>query len=95
MYFIDGPPRCVIISGLTYRTGDEGRTMVTAGPMARYTEDLIPLFKVLLGEKTNQLQLDQQVNIKDLNVYFIFETGDPKCSSIRPEMCDAFSRYAS
>lgn len=85
-------PDLISTKGLTYRKGDEGRTMVTAGPMARYAEDLIPLYKVLLGDKVSRLKLDEKVDVGNLDVYFVFESGDPKCSTIRHEMCEMFAR---
>lgn len=85
-------PDLISTKGLTYRKGDEGRTMVTAGVLARYAEELAPLYKVLLGDKVGRLKLDEKVDVGNVDVYFVFESGDPKCSTIRSEMCEAFAR---
>lgn len=48
--------------GLTKRTGLEGNTMVTAGPMCRYAQDLLPFLQVLVGNNISRLQLDAEVH---------------------------------
>lgn len=55
-------PGLIDTKGMTYRTGEEERTMVTAGPMARHTEDLIPLLRLLLGQNVSKLKLDTEVS---------------------------------
>jgi fatty acid amide hydrolase 2 len=47
--------------GLSKRTGQERNTMVTAGPMSRYAQDLLPFLKVLVGNNISQLQLNAEV----------------------------------
>jgi fatty acid amide hydrolase 2 len=79
---------CNLIStnGLTYRTGKEKETMVVAGPMTKYSEDIIPMFKVLLGENVSKLKLDENVNLKDIKVYYVTDPKDPLVSPMREEM---------
>ncbi len=33
------------------------------GPLCRCADDLVPIFKVILGEKAEKLKLDQQVQV--------------------------------
>lgn len=56
--------------------------MVQAGPMTRHAEDLLPLLKILVGEKCSLLKLDTPVKMKNLKVYYIEENRDIKCSSV-------------
>lgn len=61
--------------------------MVSVGPMAKYAEDILPIFKVLLSESgLKKLKLDEEVNIKKLNVYYLLELNDPFASRERPEI---------
>lgn len=72
--------------GLTFRTGKEKNTMVVAGPMTKYSEDLIPFLKVLLGENSNRLKLDENVNLEKIRVFYVTDPKDPYVSPIREEM---------
>jgi hypothetical protein len=47
--------------GMGFRTGNEGDTMVTAGTMSRFAEDIKPFLKVLLAESAIKLRLDSKV----------------------------------
>uniref|UniRef100_T1GBS8 Amidase domain-containing protein n=1 Tax=Megaselia scalaris TaxID=36166 RepID=T1GBS8_MEGSC len=62
--------------GCTFRTGKEQSTMVSAGPMSRHAEDLLPLLKVLVcDEKKTSLRLDENVDLKKLRYFYISENG--------------------
>nr|CAD7261016.1 unnamed protein product [Timema shepardi] len=50
------------MKGFTRRTGKEEKTMVTAGPMCRYAQDLAPFLKVMIGNNISKLNLDKQLN---------------------------------
>nr|CAD7439302.1 unnamed protein product [Timema bartmani] len=50
------------MKGFTRRTGKEEQTMVTAGPMCRYAQDLAPFLKVIIGNNISKLKLDEQTN---------------------------------
>ena len=52
--------------GLTRRTGLEEHTMVSAGPMCRYAQDLAPFLQVLVGNNISKLQLDVEVGTAGL-----------------------------
>jgi hypothetical protein len=54
---------------MTFRKGTEKHTMVSAGPLTRYAEDLIPTIKALIGpEKSLELKIGQEVNICIFNL---------------------------
>nr|XP_008196916.1 PREDICTED: fatty-acid amide hydrolase 2 isoform X2 [Tribolium castaneum] len=72
--------------GLTFRTGKEQETMVVVGPMAKYSEDLTPFLKVLLGENSAKLKLDQSVDVAKIRVYYVTDPKDPFVSPFRDEM---------
>lgn len=79
-------------AGLTFRTGKEGDTMVTAGPISRYACDLIPMIKVLAGDNVGKLSLDKPVDIKNIKVYYTDEKRYFLVSTIRPEMKEIFRK---
>lgn len=85
-------PTCDIINtrGMTYRSGKEKDSMVVAGPMTRYAEDIIPLLKVLSGENAEKLNLNKKADIKDLKIYYVEDPQDPFISKTRPEMTKVF-----
>ncbi|KAF2897334.1 hypothetical protein ILUMI_08829 [Ignelater luminosus] len=78
--------------GLTYRTGDEVDTMVTAGTITKYSEDIIPFLKVLLGQNVEKLTLDKPINVKEIEVFYEFDYGDPKISPLGKEMRNAIQK---
>lgn len=45
--------------------------MVTAGPVSAHSEDLMPLLKVLLDDNVNKLQLNKEVDIKKVKIYYM------------------------
>ncbi|KAB0794152.1 hypothetical protein PPYR_13772 [Photinus pyralis] len=75
--------------GLTYRTGKEPSTIMSAGTLTRSSSDIIPFLKVLLDKNVNRLQLDKQVNVKDLKVHYMLSSGDSKMSLLTREMTAA------
>ncbi|KAK9887978.1 hypothetical protein WA026_000269 [Henosepilachna vigintioctopunctata] len=85
-------PTCDVVNtrGMTFRTGKEKGTMVVAGPLTRYGEDIIPLLKVMAGENAAQLKLDNNVDIKDISVYYIEDPKDPFVCKFRNEMKECF-----
>lgn len=52
----------ITTKGLTFRTGEEGETMVSAGTITRFAEDITPMLKVLLGDSVKELTLDKKVS---------------------------------
>ncbi|RZC34514.1 fatty-acid amide hydrolase 2 [Asbolus verrucosus] len=81
-------PTCNLVStnGLTFRTGKEKSTMVVAGPMTKYVDDIKPFLKVLVGENVHKLKLDEPVNIKNIKIYYVQDPKDPFVSPFRDEM---------
>ncbi|KDR24070.1 fatty-acid amide hydrolase 2-like isoform X2 [Zootermopsis nevadensis] len=83
------------LKGLTKRTGLEETTMVTAGPLCRYAQDLLPLLKVLVGNNISQLQLEAEVSLNDIQFFYMEESGDLRSSSVSEEMRQALQRAVS
>lgn len=82
----------LLLSGLTYRNGQEKDTMVSSGPIVRYAEDLAPLIKVFVGDNSTKLKLDDIIDVNTIKVYYINENRDIFCSSIRSEMKTIFHK---
>lgn len=79
--------------GCTFRTGKEASTMVVAGPMSRHAKDLLPLMKILIEPKQqNVLKLDEPVNVRKLKYYYIRESGDPRCTPVSNELQATMSK---
>lgn len=73
----------VNMRGCTFRSGDEVNTMVAAGPMARYADDLIQLMKVLAEAKiSKKLLLEESVNLKSLKYFYIPCNNMIQCNPI-------------
>lgn len=81
---------------MTFRSGTEKQTMVVAGPMAKYAEDLKPLLDCLIEDrhKAIKLQLYKPIDIKTIKIYYILNPNDIFVSPFRPEMCDILQRYS-
>ncbi|CAD6991677.1 unnamed protein product [Ceratitis capitata] len=76
----------VNMRGCTFRKGDEEHTMVAAGPMTRYAEDLIPIMKVLIEpSQTKTLRLEESVNLKSLRYFYIPCNNMLQCNPIGEE----------
>ncbi|XP_075238348.1 fatty-acid amide hydrolase 2 isoform X2 [Lycorma delicatula] len=78
--------------GVSFRTGNEKGTMVTGGPMTKYCVDIIPLLKIMLGNSSNFLQLDAQVDLRTLNVMYVDEPGDILVSPVSEEIKNTIKR---
>lgn len=57
-------------TGLGFSKGDVP-TLSVAGPLTKHVEDLLPMLKVLVGENISKVKLDEYVNVKNLNVFYI------------------------
>lgn len=60
--------------------------MAGVGPMCKKAEDLVPILKVLVGEKISLLKLDAEVDIKCLNIFYQENSGDIRASKVNSEM---------
>lgn len=83
------------LKGLTFRTGKEDQTMVTAGPMTKYACDLKPFLITLLGANVNRLRLDMKVNLKDLKVMYMEEVNDPRTSFVTEDVKMALQKVTN
>ncbi|XP_050424610.1 fatty-acid amide hydrolase 2-A [Adelges cooleyi] len=73
--------------GMTFRMGTEKHTMVSAGPLTKYAEDLTPVIKALVGpEKSIEMKLDQQVDLSSLKYFYVDNPKDRRLSPISDEL---------
>ncbi|GAV03529.1 hypothetical protein RvY_13936 [Ramazzottius varieornatus] len=80
-------------------SGALSKFLVT-GPMCRFSEDLIPMYKVLLASKADRLLLDQPVDLSKLKLYFAVDDGgfpliSPVQTSIKKALMDAVHHLES
>ncbi|XP_078067823.1 fatty-acid amide hydrolase 2-like [Mustelus asterias] len=63
------------------------------GPMCRYAEDLIPMFKVMAGPNISKVKLDEDVFIKKVKFYSMeHDGGSPFLSKVDNELINAQRR---
>ncbi|XP_008187748.1 fatty-acid amide hydrolase 2-A [Acyrthosiphon pisum] len=73
--------------GMTFRKGTEKQTMVSAGPITKYAEDLTPAIKAVLGpEKSLELKIGQEVDLSSLKYYYVDKPNDARVSPISDEL---------
>ncbi|KAL0870909.1 hypothetical protein ABMA27_004742 [Loxostege sticticalis] len=77
------------LRGLFYRKGDEGNTMFCLGFISKTMEDMAPLMKVVAGDKQNLLNLDRQVDLKGVKIFYVEEFGDFWISPVRSDLKNA------
>lgn len=77
---------------MTFRTGEEKNSMVVAGPITRYADEIAPMLKVLVARNLDKLRLDEPVNVKDIKIYFVTDPRDPFVSPLRSEMTSTLTR---
>ncbi|KAI4456280.1 fatty-acid amide hydrolase [Holotrichia oblita] len=63
-------PNLTSSKGLSFSKGDVP-ILAVAGPLAKRAEDLLPMFKVLVGENISKMKLDEPVDICNLNVFYM------------------------
>jgi len=56
-------------------TDENWSRFFTIGPMSRYAEDLAPMLKVLANKNVDELRLDEEINIRDIKVYYMEDDG--------------------
>ncbi|KAI5701575.1 hypothetical protein M8J76_015873 [Diaphorina citri] len=79
--------------GMGFRSGKEARTMVSAGPIVKHAEDILPFIKCLvIPEKLHQLKLDRTHDLKQLKVFYVEQPGDLKVSPVSGEMIGAIRK---
>ncbi|XP_033184493.1 fatty-acid amide hydrolase 2 isoform X1 [Bombus vancouverensis nearcticus] len=74
------------LKGIGLRKEDYPNSMAGVGPMCKKAEDLVPILKVLVGEKISLLKLDAEVDIKCLNIFYQENSGDIRASKVNSEM---------
>ncbi|XP_067010947.2 fatty-acid amide hydrolase 2 isoform X2 [Anabrus simplex] len=74
------------LKGLTRRTGKEEHTMVSAGPMCKYAQDLAPFLQVLVGSNISKLQLFAEVNLAKVQFMYMEQLKDPRASSVYEDL---------
>ncbi|XP_067852968.1 fatty-acid amide hydrolase 2-A [Heptranchias perlo] len=63
------------------------------GPMCRYAEDLIPMFKIMAGPNVSKVKLDEEVFIKKVKFYSMeHDGGSPFLSKVDNELIHAQRR---
>ncbi|XP_023216872.1 fatty-acid amide hydrolase 2-like [Centruroides sculpturatus] len=71
-------------------TGVFGHKTSKLGPMCRYANDLLPMLKVLSGENSTKLTLEEKVNISKLKIYYMEnDGGNPLSSPVNSELVNA------
>nr|XP_022916721.1 fatty-acid amide hydrolase 2-A-like [Onthophagus taurus] len=55
--------------GLTFRSGNEGPTLVTSGPMAKKSEDLLPMLKIIT-KNDFRLKLNQEIDVTKIKIFY-------------------------
>ena len=64
----------------------EGRLkLLSYGPTVRYASDLKTALKVFLGPNVSKLRLDENVDLSQLKVYYMYEINDPLLSRVSSE----------
>lgn len=62
--------------------------------MCRYAGDLMPMFKILTGEKkAKELKLEEPVDVRKLKVYYMVDDGgSPITTRVHPDLIDSQKR---
>lgn len=64
-------PHVVAFGGLWPEiTSEPQQNALSIGPMCRFASDLMPMLKVLAGDKANALSLDEPVDLSSLNYFY-------------------------
>lgn len=74
------------LKGIGLRQEDYPNSMAEVGPICKKAEDLIPLLKVLIQDKISLLNLNAEVDITQLNIFYQENSGDIRASKINYEM---------
>lgn len=84
-------PGIVSVTGADIRDPESGsdsqQSMQVLGPLCRYSEDLVPMLKVLLGDNKHLLQLDQEVLLTRCRYFYLTtRVGGNLVSEVEPEV---------
>lgn len=79
--------------GIYGRDGKEGKSMLSAGPIVKHAEDLLPFSKCFIcPDKLPALNLDKPVDLSKLKVFYVEEPGDMKVSPMSKDMIGAIRK---
>ncbi|XP_045774675.1 fatty-acid amide hydrolase 2-like [Maniola jurtina] len=81
LYALNPTAEHTSMKGSTLRSGKEP-TMASIGFVSKHCEDLIPLTKIVADEKAQLLNLDRQVDVKDLKFYYVESVNDLRVSPV-------------
>lgn len=62
------------------------------GPMTRHAVDLKPLLKILSGDSSSKLNLDEPVDVTKLKVYYQFSNHAPLLDPVDPDIVAAMKK---
>ncbi|XP_026321345.1 fatty-acid amide hydrolase 2-A [Hyposmocoma kahamanoa] len=85
------PSRCVVSNAGQYPIPDTEllNSFLGLGPMTRHAVDLKPLLKILSGENSSKLNLDEPVDVTKLKVYYQFSNNAPLLDPVDPDIVAA------
>ncbi|XP_067132061.1 fatty-acid amide hydrolase 2-B-like [Centruroides vittatus] len=60
---------------------------LVSGPLCRYATDLLPMMKILTGDKASQLNLNKKVDFSKIKIYYMEDDGgNPLCTPVSKEL---------
>ncbi|XP_054157382.1 fatty-acid amide hydrolase 2-like [Oppia nitens] len=62
------------------------------GPMCRYASDLKPMLTACAGNAAKHLKLDQKLDVKKLQIYYMLEDGDPFKTNVSEDIKQCIQR---
>lgn len=75
---------------------EEQNTFLGTGPMCRFASDLLPIYKVLVGNKAEFLKLNERVEVSKLKFYYMeSDGGGLGISPVDPEIKSALRKAIS
>lgn len=70
-------------------------TFLGLGPICRRAEDLLPILKVIVQKNVTDLQLDKEVNLKDIKFYYQeSDMGGKYITPVKPEIKNLFKKIS-
>ncbi|KAK4023061.1 hypothetical protein OUZ56_008496 [Daphnia magna] len=63
------------------------QSYLVTGPMSRFCSDLLPMYRVLAGDKVKQLKLDEKVSLSKIRYFYMEHFGkNPLLSRVHPDL---------
>lgn len=62
------------------------------GPICRYASDLKPMLRVMAGDNVSKLKLDEEVDIKKLNVFYSTSIDIPLLTRVEPKISEVIEK---